>query len=95
MLFVSSNAGRSWQELANDKAGLLTWPSAEAMNLVDRRWAVHRSKNAGRWWREVGQTAGAPVALTASKDELYVAQEDQTIEMSTDKGRTWSARTTR
>jgi photosystem II stability/assembly factor-like uncharacterized protein len=94
MLFASSDGGRSWRALRMKRPGLLAWPAPNALYLVATDGAVYRSDDAGNSWAETGQSGGRPKAFTAHGSNLYVALQDNTVEVSGDDGRNWSVRTT-
>lgn len=93
-LFSSADGGRRWRPVAADHAGLLAWPAADALHLVDGQGGVHVSRDGGRDWRAVGDIGGAPAAFIADGSDLYAALADGTVRRSTDGGATWSVRTT-
>jgi hypothetical protein len=90
VLFSSTDEGRTWR-VSGDRAGLLAWPSREALYLVDARGRVFRSSDGGRRWAPVGAIGGQPAAFLADGD-LYVALHDGTIKRSGDAGRSWTVR---
>jgi photosystem II stability/assembly factor-like uncharacterized protein len=91
-VFRSSNSGAGWRPLNDQLAGLLAWPRASALYLVDGQGTVHRSGDGGRRWESVGATGGQPAAFIAHGGDLYVALTDNRVERSSDGGRTWSLR---
>lgn len=91
-LYASANAGGRWRPLRDDVAGLLAWPSADALVLVDGRGRVLRSDDGGRKLAPVGELGGQPVALTSEGDDLYGALGDGTVKRSSDSGESWSLR---
>ncbi len=93
-VFESSNAGEDWRPLRDDLAGLVAWPSAESLYLIDAEGHVLVSRNAGRQWQPAGSTGGQPAAFIAEGEELYAALADGTVKQSTDGGRAWSVRVT-
>ena len=91
-LYVSQNGGGGWKRL-NDAVGLLAWPAADRLYLVDARGTVLASGDGGRTLAKHGTIGGEPAALLAvGKDELYVALHDGTIKRSTDAGTSWTVR---
>lgn len=91
-LYSSQNDGTSWKRLANT-VGLLAWPAAERLYLVDGQGKVLVSGDGGSTLMTRGEVGGEPAALLAAgKDELYVALHDGTIKRSTDGGATWIVR---
>lgn len=88
----STNAGRSWRPL-RAASGLLAWPTATALFLVENSGTLSISRDGGRSWREVGQVGGQPAAFEDSGSELYAALHDGTVKRSADDGATWTVRT--
>jgi hypothetical protein len=93
-LFASQNAGKSWRPLRNDMAGLLAWPAAGRLFLVDGRGVVQASADAGKRWRQVGNVGGQPSAFIAHDRDLYAALTNGTVKRSADGGHSWSVRAT-
>jgi hypothetical protein len=93
-LHVSRDAGATWRHLDPKRIGLLAWPAADALFLIDAGGAVHRSADGGRSWRRVGSAGGQPAALAARGDHLYVALHTNEVKTSADGGRTWQLRAT-
>jgi hypothetical protein len=93
-VFSSTNAGKAWRPLRADTAGLLAWPVADRLYLVDGQGQLQRSADGGRRWQPTGSIGGQPVAFIAHDSELYVALADSTVKRSTDGGETWSVRAT-
>ena len=90
--FESRNAGESWTRV-NDAVGLLAWPDAKRLYLVDDEGTVRVSSDGGRRLTTRGEVGGQPAALLAvGKDELYVALHDGTVKRSTDGGAAWTIR---
>jgi hypothetical protein len=89
---VSTNAGKIWRPGRNDIAGLLAWPSAGALYLVDGQGQVQRSADGGRQWQPTGSIGDQPAAFMAHEDELYAALHDGTVKRSTDGGASWTLR---
>ena len=93
-LFASPNGGQSRKRL-NDAVGLMTWPAAKRLYLVDNRGEMLVSSNGGLTLTKRGEVGGQPAALLAvAKDDVYVALHDGTIKHSTDGGATWTVRST-
>jgi hypothetical protein len=91
-LIVSTDAGRSWQELGGG-IGLLAWPEADRLLLVDGSGRIHASEDQGKQWRPRGDIGGQPAAFVAqTADELYVALHDGTVKRSADGGESWEVR---
>ena len=93
-VFSSTNAGQGWRPLRDDTAGLLAWPAADQLYLVDGQGQLHRSGDGGRQWRPAGSIGGQPAAFIAHQSELYAALADSTVKRSTDGGATWTVRAT-
>jgi hypothetical protein len=91
-IFSSVNAGKTWRPRRDDTAGLLAWPAADRLYLVDGQGQVQRSGDGGRQWQQTGSIGGQPVAAVADDADLYVALTDSTIKRSTDGGATWTLR---
>ena len=91
-VFRSADAGKGWRPLADDLAGLLTWPAPDRMYLVDGEGQVHQSGDGGRRFEPTGGIGGPPVAFTSHEDELYAALGDGTVKRSTDGGASWTVR---
>ncbi len=87
----SPDGGRSFQP-TDVPAGILAWGAADAF-AVAADGSVQRSADGGRTWRAAGSIRSLPVAAHASADALYVAREDGTILVSTDKGSRFTIRT--
>jgi hypothetical protein len=93
-LFASPNGGQSWKR-RNDAVGLMAWPAAERLYLVDDQGKMLVSSNGGLTLMKRGEVGGQPAALVAvAKDDVYVALHDGTIKHSTDGGATWTVRST-
>ncbi len=91
---ISRNAGETWRPVSEQLIGLLAWPAAERLYLVDGTGAVTVSADAGRTWTSAGTIGGQPASLMAYEDELYAALADGTITRSADGGETWQVRAT-
>jgi photosystem II stability/assembly factor-like uncharacterized protein len=92
-LYESRDGGRSWARIAGNVGGLLSWPAAEQLILVDGGGNVFVSGDGGLRLKHTGIVGDQPAALLAtSPDELFVALHDGTIKQSTDGGVTWSVR---
>jgi len=93
-LFLSPNAGKGWRPVDERLAGLLAWPRAQELYLVDGRGQAQRSGDGGRQWHEVGSIGGQPTAFKATGGDLYAALSDGSVKRSTDGGRSWAMRAT-
>jgi hypothetical protein len=93
-IFSSADAGKSWRPLRDDALGLLAWPAAKALYMVDGQGRVSQSGDGGRHWRPAGNIGSQPVAFIATGSELYAALADSTVKRSTDGGATWIVRAT-
>jgi photosystem II stability/assembly factor-like uncharacterized protein len=93
-VLASADAGRTWRPLRQDTAGLLAWPAADRLYLVDGQGQVAHSVDGGRGWRPDGEIGGEPVAFIADGTDLYVALADATVKRSTDGGASWTLRAT-
>jgi photosystem II stability/assembly factor-like uncharacterized protein len=88
----SGDGGETWGKLG-DQVGLLVWPSAQRLYLVDASGFVSVSRDSGKSFNIVGEIGGEPAAFMAiDSRELYVALHDGTIKVSHDAGETWSLR---
>jgi photosystem II stability/assembly factor-like uncharacterized protein len=93
-VLASADAGKSWRPLRQDTAGLLAWPAADRLYLVDGQGQVAHSADGGRRWRPDGDIGGQPVAFIADDTALYVALADTTVKRSADGGAHWTLRAT-
>jgi hypothetical protein len=93
-VFSSADGGKGWRPLRGDIAGLLAWPAAKTLYMVDGQGAVHRSADGGRLWRPEGSIGDQPAAFVAHASDLYAALADSTVKRSTDGGRSWTVRAT-
>lgn len=93
-IFASTDGGKRWRPLRTDTAGLLAWPEADALYLIDGQGQVSRSADGGRQWRPGGGIGEQPVAFIAAQDGLYAALPDGTVRRSEDGGANWAVRAT-
>jgi BNR/Asp-box repeat protein len=94
-LMTSASGARSWRPLGN-RVGLLAWPAAARLLLVDGAGRIRTSRDSGRRWSVIGDIGGQPAAFLAqTAQELYVALHDGTVKRSRDGGATWAIRSTR
>ena len=88
----STDGGRSFRVVGGAPLlALVTWPDTGHLVGVDPNGGVHVSTDGGTTWEQRGSTGGAPEALAASGQELYVAVEGRIVE-SGDDGRTFQNR---
>jgi photosystem II stability/assembly factor-like uncharacterized protein len=91
-LAISEDEGGSWRPVEGE-IGLLAWPVAGSLYLIDAAGRVGVSEEPGEDWRGVGAIGGQPVALIATgRDELYTALPNGTVKRSSDGGRSWNVR---
>lgn len=88
----SDDGGASWRPRAKGPTGLLAWPSAKELYLLDGSGVLRRSGDAGRSFETVGSIDGQPAAFAAHRGDLYVALHSNEIRVSSDGGRTWRTR---
>lgn len=91
-LFASTDAGRSWDLLRADMAGLLAWASRDRLFLIDGGGRALRSSDGGRHFGPVGSIGGQPSAFAGDAAALYAALADGTVVRSADGGATWAVR---
>lgn len=93
-LYRSRDRGSRWQAIRDAPAGLLVWPrrGPRVIYAATRTGALFRSEDAGRNWRRTGALRGKPAAMTAHRNEVYVALADGVVKLSRDGGRTWAVR---
>jgi photosystem II stability/assembly factor-like uncharacterized protein len=91
-LGLSEDDGESWRPLARE-LGLLVWPDAQRLFLIDGAGDVRVSEDRGENWRRLGSIGGQPAAFaTTDGGELYGALIDGTIMSSSDGGESWDVR---
>ena len=93
-VFASEDAGERWRPRRTDTAGLLAWPAADRLYLVDGQGQVLRSPDGAKSFKPVGTVGGQPAASTSYGDELLTALSDGSVKRSTDGGATWTLRAT-
>jgi photosystem II stability/assembly factor-like uncharacterized protein len=91
-LVASSDEGRAWRPLGDDRVGYLAWPDPERLYLIDGSGRVSISRDGGQNWRETGSIDAQPAAFAAAAEELYAALPDGTVKRSSDDGASWSVR---
>ena len=90
--YVSPDAGASWRRVAAGAAGLIAWPAADRLFLVDGSGRLKLSRDGGRRFEEAGATGAPPAAFEADGEDLYLATHDNRILVSRDGGRSWETR---
>ena len=90
--FESKDAGEDWKPLSRELAGLLAWPSAKQLYLVDGNGQVRVSGDGGRSWKATGSIGGQPAAFMAHDDDLYAGLHDGVVKASADGGESWVVR---
>lgn len=92
-IFSSSDAGGRWKLTNGGLAGLLAWPKARELVLVEENGAVSRSADAGRTFKATGGTIGTtPAAFAGARSGLLAALGDGTVLGSDDAGASWQVR---
>lgn len=91
-VFASDDGGARWTLLRDDLAGLLAWPSAHALFLVDGRGGIWRSADGGPRFSRAGSIGGRPAAFTSGGGALFAALADGTVVRSADGGVRWAIR---
>ena len=90
--YVSPDAGASWRRVSAGAAGLIAWPAADRLFLVDGSGRVQVSRDAGRRFEDAGATGAPPAAFEADGEDLYLATHDNQVLVSPDGGRSWDTR---
>jgi photosystem II stability/assembly factor-like uncharacterized protein len=90
-LALSDNDGESWKPVEGD-IGLLAWPRADSLYLMDASGQVSVAKDASGNWNATGTLGGQPVAFAAVEDELLAALADGAVFSSSDAGSSWEPR---
>ena len=90
-LALSRDDGATWQRVRGE-IGLLAWPQAGSLYLIDAAGRVAVSKGPGDKWMTVGRIGGQPVAFVGDPSALYAALPDGTVKHSTDGGSSWRVR---
>ena len=91
-LFSSSDSGSTWKQL-EEGTGLLAWPRADRLYLVDGGGQVWLSRDSGRRWQNRGRIGGRPAALLARGAEtLFAATHEGEIKYSSNGGLRWTTR---
>lgn len=88
-LSISTDSGKTWRPI-DRQIGLLAWPTAGTVFLIDAGGSVQRADDPEAGWQPLGKIGGQPAALTAVDDrDLYAALADATLVRSTDGGVSW------
>lgn len=88
---VSADDGVSYRPRARDVGpGLLSWPSARTLLLVDADGVVHVSADGGRTFARRGTAAGRPTALAVAGNRVAVLLDNGRVLLSRDGGRRFS-----
>lgn len=89
-LVASRDGGRRWRPI-DAPAGLLAWPTRDALYALSFDGRVRLSRDGGGTWSAVGVVGGEPAALVATGSRtLIVALHDGRFANSSDGGRTWA-----
>lgn len=92
-IFSSSDAAKTWTQADAGTAGLIAWPSAGTVVLVDGDGNTSLSSDGGRSFTPTGGSIGSPpAAFVATEAGLLAATGDGTVLQSTDAGKTWDVR---
>lgn len=93
-LIESRDGGETWDQVG-ELVGLLAWPTPDRLLLLTDTGDVYARSDRARRLAHAGTVGSPPAAFhAASRDELYVALHDGTVQRSTDAGRTWVVRST-
>ncbi|MGH3775984.1 MAG: F510_1955 family glycosylhydrolase [Pseudonocardiaceae bacterium] len=88
----STDGGRSFELVAGAPLlQLVTWTDTGGTIGITPEGTVHVSSDGGITWSQRGSAGGAPEALTASAEQIYVAVEGKIVS-SDDGGRTFRTR---
>ncbi len=91
-VYISSDAGKTFEERRQDVAGLLAWAAGGPLYLVTGDGQVLRSSDGGQQFGSAGNVGGEPAAFVADGKDLYAALGDGTVKRSGDGGETWTVR---
>lgn len=89
-VFISSDAGATWNRSRGIGPGLLAWPRTRELLHVAADGVVSASDDRGRTWEWRGDVGAQPAALSATGDRAHLADAAGRILGSDDGGRTWS-----
>jgi photosystem II stability/assembly factor-like uncharacterized protein len=89
-LYGSNDGGGSWNPLAGGRIGLLTWPSANRLLMVDASGEVVASDDDGRSFTRAGSIGAAPEAFNSGNGRILAAADGGRVLVSDDAGRTWT-----
>ena len=89
-LYASNDGGSSWNLLAAGKIGLLTWPAANRLLLVDASGRVMASTDGGRTFAKAGSIGAPPEAFSSGDGRILAAADGGRVLVSEDSGRTWT-----
>lgn len=91
-VLISDDNGVTYRPRARDIGpGLLAWPSARRLLLVDADGVVHVSADGGRTFARRGTTAGRPAALAAVDKRVAVLLDNGRVLISRNDGRRFDA----
>lgn len=91
-LLRSTDGGRRFRPAATVPASHLAWTAANGLLLLGTDGAVRRIPALGEPPETVGSLPGPPAAAAVHEDEVLVAQDDGSVHVSRDGGRTWTSR---
>lgn len=89
-LLFSGDGGASWRAMPGSP-GLLTWPAADQLYLVDAKGIVSLSSDEGTSWEIVGLLRDV-AAFGSGEGRLLAATHDGEILESSDGGSSWETR---
>lgn len=93
-LHATRDGGRRWRPLNDRLTGLLARPGSTELFLVDAAGVVHRSRDGGRSFREVGAAGGPVTAFAADDEHLHAALADGQVRRAAIGEWTFSTRAT-
>lgn len=89
-MYGSKNGGANWQPLAADGLGLLAWPAANRLLMVDASGKVTTSTDGGRTFSDTGSIGAAPEAFSSGDGRILASVDGGRVLVSDDEGRTWT-----